>query len=197
MATTLGYSETVFLDDVETMRMRLFTPARELPFAGHALVGVSWLLARHVGRPPDRLYPALLDAPVPTFVEAGITWVRGSVADSPPWEEVQLDSSDEVDALECPQPGSRGQRTQAWAWLDESAGVVRARVFALAYGVAEDEACGSASLKLAARLGRPIIIRHGHGSLVWARPFGPGMGEVGGHVAYQERVEQAIPASSG
>ncbi|RII95900.1 PhzF family phenazine biosynthesis protein, partial [Clavibacter michiganensis subsp. insidiosus] len=36
----------------------------------------------------------------------------------------------------------------AWAWTDEAAGEVRARMFAPALGVPEDEATGSAALRL-------------------------------------------------
>jgi len=46
VAAALGFSETVFVDDAVTGRIRIFTPAVELPLAGHPLVGTSWLLAR-------------------------------------------------------------------------------------------------------------------------------------------------------
>ena len=35
IATDLGFSETVFVDDPPTGAVRIFTPAGELPFAGH------------------------------------------------------------------------------------------------------------------------------------------------------------------
>lgn len=196
IATRLGYSETVFFDDVDRARLRLFTPASELPFAGHPLVGASWMLTRETGRQPDALYPSLMDAPVPTFAGDGITWVRGYAADAPPWELVQLPSAADVEAQQPPRPGGGWQRAQIWAWADEPAGVVRARVFALHYGVIEDEACGSATLMLADRLSRPIMVRHGKGSLIWARPSGPGAAEIGGYVAYDSRlvIDAAPPA---
>ncbi len=190
LAAHLGYSETVFVDDVEQARLQLFTPARELRFAGHPLVGVSALLAEVTGRRPDALRPARLAAPVPTFAEQETVWVRGSVDDAPPWLHEQFDEAAQIDALEAPgsaEPGQeeRWRRTQCWAWLDESAAAVRARVFAADFGVVEDEACGSASLMLAAQLGRELTIRHGRGSVVKARPV-PGdraLAEVGGLVA--------------
>src|SRR5947209_19619815 len=44
-----NYSETTFVfppsDPANTKRLRLFTPARELPFAGHPTVGTAWALA--------------------------------------------------------------------------------------------------------------------------------------------------------
>ena len=49
IATELGYSETVFID-VDARRVRIFTPADELPFAGHPLVGAAAHLAAFHGR---------------------------------------------------------------------------------------------------------------------------------------------------
>src|SRR5262245_10709353 len=44
IAATLGYSETVFLGEPEAgvTPVRIFTPANELPFAGHPLVGATY-----------------------------------------------------------------------------------------------------------------------------------------------------------
>ncbi|MGZ8819226.1 MAG: PhzF family phenazine biosynthesis protein, partial [Mycobacterium sp.] len=48
IATQLGYSETIFIDlpadGSNTAHARIFTPALELPFAGHPTVGASWWL---------------------------------------------------------------------------------------------------------------------------------------------------------
>ena len=48
LATELGYSETIFIDIPEpgatTARAHIFTPATELPFAGHPTVGAAWWL---------------------------------------------------------------------------------------------------------------------------------------------------------
>lgn len=50
IARELNLSETVFLlpptDPASTARVRIFTPARELPFAGHPTLGTAVLLAR-------------------------------------------------------------------------------------------------------------------------------------------------------
>jgi trans-2,3-dihydro-3-hydroxyanthranilate isomerase len=46
IAAELGFSETVFVDwQAGTIpRVRIFTPAAEIPFAGHPLVGTGWVL---------------------------------------------------------------------------------------------------------------------------------------------------------
>ena len=50
IARELHLSETTFVlpstDPVAAYRVRIFTPARELPFAGHPIVGTAWVMAR-------------------------------------------------------------------------------------------------------------------------------------------------------
>ena len=58
MAADLGLSETVFVDDAERLELRIFTPAVELPFAGHPTVGTAWLLAAERGPVPSLRVPA-------------------------------------------------------------------------------------------------------------------------------------------
>ncbi|WP_067966721.1 PhzF family phenazine biosynthesis protein [Mycolicibacter icosiumassiliensis] len=179
LAATLGFSETIFIDDAESGRLRIFTPATELPFAGHPTVGAAWVLSRELGHPP-----AALETPggvVPTWIDGDQVWVRGLLAATPPWWHERLADGAAVDALDGPL-GPEQDATQLWAWRDEAAGVIRARVFAARYGVAEDEACGSASMRLAAVLGRDITVHHGRGSIVYARPGPPGTAEIGGRV---------------
>src|SRR3954451_24976041 len=58
IATELGYSETVFVDlpspNAKTTTVHIFTPAVELPFAGHPTVGASWWLKER-GTPVNTL----------------------------------------------------------------------------------------------------------------------------------------------
>jgi len=50
IAREMNLSETTFVlpptDPCAAYRMRIFTPARELPFAGHPSIGTAWVLAR-------------------------------------------------------------------------------------------------------------------------------------------------------
>jgi predicted PhzF superfamily epimerase YddE/YHI9 len=181
----LGLSETIFVDDAQTGRVQIYTPSGDLlPFAGHPLVGLSWLLHREGGRPPEALWPDTLPAPVPTFTDGqGVTWIRGPADGAPPWELVQLGSAGEVTALARPGRGGHWQKTHVWAWQDEAAGIVRARTFAWAYGTAEDEACGSACVLLTLACGRELTAYHGAGSMIMARPAGARHADVGGFVA--------------
>jgi predicted PhzF superfamily epimerase YddE/YHI9 len=182
VAADLGFSETVFVLDPPPGRVRIFTPAAELPFAGHPLVGTSWLLAR------ERTAVAVLRPPageVPTWLDGdGLTWIRGRAEWAPELAFRQLAGPGEVDAL-TGAPEGLGM-VECWAWEDEPAGRVRARVFAPRYGIAEDEATGAAAVRLVSRLGRPVTIRQGAGSLLHARPGPDGTAEVGGEVVLDE-----------
>src|SRR3954471_24869199 len=153
IATELGYSETVFFQDVATAALRIFTPAVELPLAGHPLVGSSWFLVQR-GVPASTLRPALA-AEVATWTEDGATWIRARVSDAPPFEYVEL--ADE--AVERPVThGAEWTHHYIWAWTDRAAGKVYARLLAPALGVPEDPATGSAALTLASRVGRAVEI---------------------------------------
>ncbi len=185
LATALGYSETIFFDDVERGELRIFTPAVEIPFAGHPVVGAAWVLARELGRHPAILHTP--GGPVATWTEGGDVWVRGPLASTPPWWHERLPSARDVAELTGP-PSPEQDATQLWAWEDEAAGLVRARVYAARFGVPEDEATGSASMRLAAALGRELTIRQGEGSVVRARPGPAATAEIGGRVAGEGEV---------
>jgi predicted PhzF superfamily epimerase YddE/YHI9 len=109
-------------------------------------------------------------------------WIRGAVADAPAWEFVELEEPAQIDALSPDAPEQRGHH-QFWAWIDEPSGLVRARTFCADMGVPEDEATGSAAIRLADRLQRPVTVHQGRGSVLHARPAAEaGWAEVGGRV---------------
>ena len=176
IAADLGYSETVFVADAARGRLWIHTPARELPLAGHPLVGTAWLLAEQ-GRPVDVLRPPAGD--VATWQADGRTWIRADPDLAPHFDLTPLGSVAEVDAHPGAGPDAH---LQVWAWEDEAACRVRARVFPTSMGVTEDEATGSAAMRLGQQLGRPLVIRQGVGSEIVVRPGPDGTIEVGGHV---------------
>lgn len=175
VAADLGFSETVFVDDPASGRLRIFTPATELPFAGHPLVGTAWLLAREVIEVPALRPPA---GTVPLRFGGDRTFVTGRPEWAPEFEHLELGSPEEVDALSGP-PENR-DLVGVWAWEDEEAGRVRVRVFAPALGVEEDEATGAHAVRLADLVGRGITIRQGEGSIILAEPKPDGSVEIGG-----------------
>ena len=181
IATELGFSETVFVDDAERGVIQMFTPAAEIPFAGHPTVGTAWLLAR------EREPVAVLRPPpgeVGVRYEDESTYVDAAAAWCPPFEYLEHSDAAAIDALD---PAVFERDTFNWAWLDRDAGVVRARGFYPRHGIREDQATGSAVLALCVRLDRPIEVRQGEGSLIHARPLGEGRAEIGGRTVLDER----------
>ena len=169
IAAELGYSETVFVE--RDTHVQIFTPAAELPFAGHPMVGSAWLLRRPVLHVPA--------GDVRARVQGDRAWVLARAQWCPRFERRQLATAAEVDAFSAPASGS----LQAWAFSDEARGRIRARVFAPDLGVPEDPATGSATVALCAALDRAITIEQGPGCLIEARPLGDGVIELSGRVA--------------
>ena len=181
VAFDLGFAETVFVDDAASGRARIYAPEVEMPFAGHPTVGTAWLL-REEGHSPAALHVPAGELAV--RFEGEFTWVEARPEWSPPFEYVELASVADVDAL-TGAPDGLGL-AYCWAWEDEAAGRVRARSFVPDAGIYEDEATGSAALALSSRVGRPIEVRQGRGSVLAARPTGDGRAEVGGRVLLDE-----------
>jgi len=84
IARELNLSETTFVlpseSTPEAMRVRIFTPASELPFAGHPTLGTAYILRRLgiVPRDAERFVLSENVGPVPIRVEAGddpILWL--------------------------------------------------------------------------------------------------------------------------
>ena len=97
IATELGYSETVFIDVPEpgasTAHARIYTPATELPFAGHPTVGASWWL-RDRGIPVHTLQvPAGI---VQVNYEDDLTAVSARSEWAPEFAIYDLESTDEL-----------------------------------------------------------------------------------------------------
>jgi trans-2,3-dihydro-3-hydroxyanthranilate isomerase len=59
IATEFNYSETTFVlpshDAANDAEVRIFTPTREIPFAGHPNVGTAFVVAARAEKPPARL----------------------------------------------------------------------------------------------------------------------------------------------
>ena len=80
IAREMNLSETTFVtgQTSATARVRIFTPERELPFAGHPTLGTAWVLAR-AAQPAASAGPFILqlaagDVPV-TFDRSGKAWM--------------------------------------------------------------------------------------------------------------------------
>jgi predicted PhzF superfamily epimerase YddE/YHI9 len=181
VAAELGFSETVFVDDAASGRMRIFTPGLELDFAGHPSVGTAWLLGKE-REPVSVLRPPAGEVEV--RVDGGRTFVAARPEWGPDWKLIQLEDALAVEETTAPPEGE--ELACVWAWVDDAEGTLRSRCFSLEDGVGEDEATGSAAICLASALERDIEILQGRGSRLDARYLGEGRAEVGGRVALDE-----------
>jgi trans-2,3-dihydro-3-hydroxyanthranilate isomerase len=187
IAKEMGFSESVFVLPPEAggnARLRIFTPASELPFAGHPILGTAFVLAGPLQLGEIRLETG--SGVVPVVLEReGARIVFGRMQQPiPKWEpfakaeEVQqllgvrsrlpvelyhlgpmhayleIESEEQVAALE-PDFGALARLTEAGVNCFAGSGNRwKTRMFAPASGVAEDPATGSAAGPLAIHLAR-------------------------------------------
>lgn len=174
IAHQLGYSETIFVDlpqpGAHTAHARIYTPATEVPFAGHPTVGASWWL-RDKGLPVHTLQvPAGV---VAVIYEDDLTSVRARAEWAPEFAIHELDSPEAVLEADIADYSDDFQH-YLWAWIDRSAGEIRSRMFAPELGVPEDEATGAAAVRITDLLSRDLTIVQGNGSMIhtWWSPDG-------------------------
>ncbi|WP_069167123.1 PhzF family phenazine biosynthesis protein [Nocardia altamirensis] len=179
LATELGYSETVFVEDAVdgVARMRIYTPAVELPFAGHPSVGAAWWFATN--KAPIRA----LEVPagsVAVEYAGDLTWITARAAWTPDFTFHELSDVQELARL---QPGDfAGGPHYLWAWTDKDGGALRSRMFAPTLGIAEDEATGAAAVAITALLQRNLTITQGEGSQLFTAWQSDGWIKLGGRV---------------
>ncbi|MGA9874008.1 MAG: PhzF family phenazine biosynthesis protein [Rhodococcus sp. (in: high G+C Gram-positive bacteria)] len=161
LAAELGFSETVFVTPGANGRAAaaIYTPAVQLPFAGHPTVGVSWWL-RERGTTIDTLSVPAGDVSI--RYDEDLTWVRAAASWTPDFVFHEVASPREVQAAD-PSVFAGGNH-YVWAWADETAGTIRSRMFAPEMGIVEDEATGAAAVRITDALGRDLVIEQGRGS---------------------------------
>ncbi len=194
LAREMAFSETVFVLPKEGdghVRIRIFTPVTELPFAGHPVLGTAFVLGAplqlgvirletEVGVVPvvleregARIVFGRMEQPVPRwepFGEAEELQELLGVRSSLPVESYELGpghvylvlgSESEVEAL-APDFGALGRLTDYGVNCVAGAGTRwKTRMFAPGSGVAEDPATGSAAGPLAVHLARHGQIQFG------------------------------------
>lgn len=181
IAEKLGYSETVFVDlpdaDAGRAGAHIFTPAAELPFAGHPTVGLTWWLHAQ-GHPVTTLLVPAGELNVRRSGE--LTWVSARAEWAPAFALYPLDSVDDV--IDAVPSDYESDHSYLWAWADKLESSIRARMFAPEMGIAEDEATGSAALRITTHLRRSLLITQGRGSMLHTVYSPDGLLQVGGRV---------------
>jgi len=173
IAAHLGFSETVFIAIGEVPEVRIFTPAMELPFAGHPLVGAAYHLFQS-GVAGDRIRCGIGEINI-RYVR-NLTWIDVPMAQERAYRDgtifarrvglrnprstwrvempldyriVELADAEEVAAAD-PDPTAFGAALGVAVYA-RSGTRVRMRFFAPGAGVFEDPATGSAAVALATR----------------------------------------------
>lgn len=188
IAAELGYSETIFVElphsGSATAHAQIFTPVTELPFAGHPTVGAAWWL-RHRGTPVKTLQ-----------VPAGVVQVRYSKSETaddltgviaraewaPEFVISELGNTDELASATTADYPDDAEH-YLWTWVDRERGHIRSRMFAPNLGVAEDEATGSAAVRITDHLSRDLTITQGRGSQIFTTWDPGGWVVIAGRVA--------------
>ena len=182
IAAQLGYSETIFIDvpnpGSTTAHARIYTPATELPFAGHPTVGASWWL-RDRGTPVKTLQvPAGL---VQVTYEDDVTAVSARSEWAPEFAIYDLESTDELFDAD-PDDYPDDIQNYLWTWTDRERGAIRSRMFAANLGVPEDEATGAAAVRITDYLSRDLTILQGQGSVIYTQWSPEGWVRIAGRV---------------
>jgi trans-2,3-dihydro-3-hydroxyanthranilate isomerase len=193
LAREMAFSETVFVYAAQAdghARMRIFTPAQELPFAGHPTLGTAFVLAQpmqlqeirletgsgvvpvRLERDGPRIVFGRMEQPLPSvepFDETEVLRALGVERSELPVEVydngirhvyVALASEEQVAKLE-PDFGALAKLDTVGVNVFAGSGTRwKTRMFAPGSGVAEDPATGSAAGPLALHLAR-------HGRIGW------------------------------
>jgi predicted PhzF superfamily epimerase YddE/YHI9 len=179
IAAKLGYAETIFINDSANADISFFAQTKEIPFAGTAALAVTGMLHTLTGKNPTRLVSQ--NHSIPVDVKDGLVWVDADLSIMPAWNHKRLGSVEEVERMKAKE-AERLEHTMVWAWSDRESGTIRARTFATDWLLPEVEANGSGSMMLASRLRRPIVIKHGKGSKIFAESALNNRAKLGGHV---------------
>ncbi len=179
ITSDIGNDETVFVDDLATNRLSIYHHQGEVDFAGSVLVGVVWQLEQIKGEPTQTI--TCRRGSLETWQEEDVYWLRTAVDNNiGNWEYLQLEKPEDVDNIKVEE--TQGWSKLVWAWVDEDKGLIRARTFASKIGIPEVQGNGSGSLNLAGQLQKEIVITHGDGSVIYARPASGNRAELGGRV---------------
>lgn len=180
----LGAPETVFINNVTTANISFIHLQGEVDFAGTPALAAAWLLSKLHHKPIIALQGRA--GSITVSQENGLTWVCANLTTMPPWNHRQVASTEEVECHTLEQTKT-WEHTMVWAWIDEAKGIIRARTFAPDWDIPEAQGNGSGSMMLATQLQRAIEVKHGDGSVIFAKPAQDGYADIGGRII-EEKV---------
>ena len=179
ISTKIGFSESVFINQLNPIKVSIFNPQKEVSFAGHAMVGTAWFVKNKLDLKVN--FIECIGGRIKAWQDDGFTWIQTKISALPPWQYEKLKSVQEVENYPVKKAKLK-KHTVVWSWLDKDKSIIRARTFAPDWGISEDEANGSGSVKLASMLKLKIKVIHGKGSVIYTNPVASELVEVGGRV---------------
>lgn len=179
IATELHFTDTVFINALDSVNISFFNPQQETKFAGDALISTSYFVSRILGQKIS--FIVCKGGKVKTWDEGGLTWIEASLDGTALWNHQQLENAKAVENI-TPEEASKYKHTMVWAWIDEKKGLIKSRTFLPDWGTLEDQGNGSGSMQLAKITGRKIEIHQGLGSVIYSSPSGKNSARVGGRV---------------
>lgn len=175
----INHDETLFVDNIENNQVSIYHAYGEVDFAGNVLVGSAWQLMKI--KDDIRMTINCSRGEIEVWREGDIVWLRANTeGDIGNWDYEQMNTPEEVDEIDV--ADTIGWKKMVWAWIDENQGIIRARTFASKIDIPEVQGNGSGSMNLANQLQAKIIITHGDGSIIYARPANDNCAELGGRV---------------
>ena len=187
LASQLNTGETAFVNDIASANISIMHPQGEIDFAGVAALGAAWLLSKFHQKSVNVMKGRGGDISVSKDGE--LMWVRASLATMPPWHHKQLESAEAVERITLKHTKA-WEHTMVWAWVDEPNGLIRARTFAPDWNIPEAQGNGSGSMMLACIVNKAVEIKHGEGSVIFAKPAPNGFADIGGRIIEEQTHTQ-------
>ena len=180
-----GFSEVVFINNIRNCNISIFSPTREIEFAGHAVIGTVSFLDKLNNIKVDSI--ECLGHKMLVRHEDSIIWVKADLKTMPDWNFKEFGSAGEVNKLDLSQ-ASKFKHCYVWSWQDKKNHTIRARTFASDWLIPEDEANGSGSMLLSKMQKCNLKIKHGKGSVIYANYINSNYAEVGGLVVEKHSI---------
>ncbi len=77
IAKEMNYSETTFIVSEKDFEVRIFTPEKEVPFAGHPTLGTAYVIMEEIlGGEVSEVVLKLKVSEIPVRTEDGVLWMR-------------------------------------------------------------------------------------------------------------------------